>query len=232
MQAESSLIQIDEIGRQHSPENGDYQALVDDLRGDVASGLLDAHTRLHNNAGKMLEIASFCYALVELLVEKGIITFDELDERQENVSKRLVEKFAEQGIGVMALQNYREDKYSFDQGVEIDCASRVHLCKAACCRLNFALSKQDIAEGRVAWDFGEPYMIAQGADGYCRHIERASCRCTIWQHRPIPCRGYDCREDERIWLDFELAIINPDLDSVLSQGRSGDPKLNGGNTPA
>jgi hypothetical protein len=39
---------------------------------------------------------------------------------------------------------------------------------------------------------------------------------TEWQQRPIPCRGYDCREDERIWLDFENGIINPDLEQVFS----------------
>ena len=26
---------------------------------------------------------------------------------------------------------------------------------------------------------------------------------------PLPCRGYDCRKDKRIWLDFEQRIPNP-----------------------
>jgi hypothetical protein len=39
----------------------------------------------------------------------------------------------------------------------------------------------------------------------------------VWQQRPIPCRGYDCRKDERIWLDFEKRIINPDFDQLLEQ---------------
>jgi hypothetical protein len=29
------------------------------------------------------------------------------------------------------------------------------------------------------------------------------------------CRGYDCREDRRIWLDFEKRIPAPDLAAVV-----------------
>jgi hypothetical protein len=40
-------------------------------------------------------------------------------------------------------------------------------------------------------------------------MERGSCRCTVYDARPIPCRGFDCREDRRIWLDFEGRVPNP-----------------------
>ncbi len=33
--------------------------------------------------------------------------------------------------------------------------------------------------------------------------------CRIYAHRPVPCRGFDCRGDKRIWLDFENKIPNP-----------------------
>ena len=35
--------------------------------------------------------------------------------------------------------------------------------------------------------------------------------CTIWQYRPVPCRGFDCRNDQRIWLDFENRMVNSDI---------------------
>jgi hypothetical protein len=38
-------------------------------------------------------------------------------------------------------------------GVEIDCPRRIPLYKAACCRLRFALSRQDVEEGIVQWGF-------------------------------------------------------------------------------
>ena len=107
------------------------------------------------------------------------------------------------------LQEPEYDKYAFEAGVEIDCENRVHLCKAACCRLPFALSTQDIREGIVRWNLGRPYMIEQGADGYCNHLERGTCGCTIYENRPVPCRAFDCRNDKRIWKDFEKQIPNP-----------------------
>jgi hypothetical protein len=42
-------------------------------------------------------------------------------------------------------------------------------------------------------------------------MERGSCRCTVYDARPVPCRGFDCREDKRIWRDFEGRVPNPAL---------------------
>lgn len=181
-----------------------------DLRHEVAEGLLYAHTRLNANTSKTLEASSFLYALIELLEERGLVAIDELDERKRSVGQRLARKQSEQGLGVM-LQDPEYDKYSFQSEVEIDCSSRLHLCHAACCRLPFALSKQDVREGIVLWDLGRPYLIAQGGDGYCCHIDRGTLGCTIREHRPVPCRAYDCRQDRRIWLDFEAMVPNPDI---------------------
>jgi hypothetical protein len=191
------------------PEHhGDTPDLSRDLRQEVAEGLLYAHSRLNANTTKTLEAASFLYALIELLSEKGLITIEELDERKQEVGQRLAQQFREKGMGAL-FQEPEYDKYTFEGGVEIDCENRVHLCKAACCRLPFALSKQDVREGIVRWDLGQPYMIDQGQDGYCCHLNRGTFGCTIYQNRPVPCRAYDCRNDKRIWLDFEKRIPNP-----------------------
>jgi Fe-S-cluster containining protein len=219
MHPETTLLQIEEMGCAQNSEagKGNLSALVEALRQEVVQGFLNSHARSNQNATKALEIASFCYALIELLKEKGIITFENLNARQQVVGKRLLKKFEDQGIGVVALQDFTQDKYTFKEEVEIDCASRLHLCRAACCRLELALSKQDVEEGILKWDLGRPYMMAKDADGYCRHLDRGSYRCTVRQHRPIPCRGYDCRKDERIWLDFDRGIINPNLENLLHQ---------------
>ncbi len=182
-----------------------------DLRQEVTEGLLYTHSRLNANTGKTLEAASFLYALVELLNEQGLITIEELDERKQMVGKRLAAQLSEQGQGVM-LQNPEYDKYTFQGEAKIDCANRIHLCHAACCRLPFALSKQEVREGIVHWDLGQPYLIAQGEDGYCCHLDRATRCCTVREHRPVPCRAFDCRGDKRIWLDFENMIPHPDID--------------------
>jgi hypothetical protein len=187
---------------------------LENLRAEVATGLLYTHSRANANTSRALENASFLYALIELLKEKGIISIEELDERKAVVAKRVESRFLGKGMGVM-LQEPGQDKYSFQGEAHIDCENRVHLCKAACCRLSFPLSRQDISEGIVKWELGSPYLIAQDERGYCKHMEQSSCRCTIREHRPIPCRAYDCRQDSRIWSDFDNVIINPHLEAVF-----------------
>ena len=192
-----------------SDEN-DKPGGLEQSRQEVAEGLLYTHARLSENTKTTLEAASFLYGLIELLNEKGLISIEELDERKREVAQRLAKKNSEKGVGVL-LQEPEYDKYSFAGGVRIDCENRVQFCKAACCRLPFALSKQDIREGVVHWDLGQPYIIAQDKDGYCTHLDRGCSRCAVHEHRPVPCRAYDCRKDNKIWLDFENKIINPDI---------------------
>lgn len=179
-----------------------------DLRQEMAEGLLYSHTRLNANTSKTLEAASFLYALIELLDERGLLSIDELDERKRVVGQRLARQLNEQGLGVV-LQEPEYDKYAFTAEVEIDCERLLPLCRAACCRLPFALSKQDIREGIIRWDLGQPYVIAQDADGYCGHLDRGNGHCTVREQRPVPCRAFDCRQNRHIWIDFERRIPNP-----------------------
>jgi hypothetical protein len=196
----------------------------EDLRLQVAEGFHGAHCRANGHAAKTLETASFLYALIELLSEQGVVAIDQLDERKRTMFERQKERYAKDRMGVI-LQESGTDKYAFERTAKIDCENRVHLCKASCCRLPFALSRQDIEERVVRWDFGVPYMIEQGEDGYCTHHDRCAGNCTIYRERPIPCRGYDCRNDQRIWLDFERRIPNPAIErpdwlEVVSQNKS------------
>lgn len=109
------------------------------------------------------------------------------------------------------LQVPNIDKYAWEGHVSIDCESRIHLCRAACCGLRFPLSEQDLLEGVAAWDPQHPYMNAQDDSGQCVHHDLGSGRCSIYEKRPLPCRAFDCRADRRIWHDFENRIPNPEL---------------------
>jgi len=186
----------------------DLSAIID----DISQGLLYTHTRINDNTKKVLESSSFLYGLIELLSEKGMITIEELDERKKQVAERLLRKFTESGLGLM-YQDPEYDKYAFDHGVDVDCDGRLHICRAACCKIPFALSRQDVSEGIIRWEFGQPYLIAHDSDGYCTHLDRETHRCSAYDHRPVPCRGFDCRENEKwkVWLDYDLAILNEDL---------------------
>jgi len=180
------------------------------LREQVAEGFLYTHARLSENTATALKAASFLYGLIEILSEQGLLSIDDLDDRKKNVAKRLVKKNSDKGVGVL-LQEPEHDKYCFADEAKIDCHKRIDVCKAACCRLPFALSKQDIREGVVHWDLGQPYIIAQNPNGYCTHLQDGPYQCTVRDNRPVPCRAYDCRKDNKIWLDFDQKIINPDI---------------------
>lgn len=183
----------------------------EDLRQQIADGLRSVHRRSNANTAKTLEAASFLYALIELLGERGLIAIEQLDERKRTVMERQKRRYENEGMGVI-LQDPQPDKYTFERTAQIDCEARVHLCKASCCRIPFALSKQDLEERVVRWNLAIPYMIDHGEDGYCTHLDGCTRSCTIYRHRPLPCRGYDCRKDKRIWLDFEGRIPNPAVD--------------------
>jgi hypothetical protein len=94
---------------------------------------------------------------------------------------------------------------------EVECAERLAICHAACCSLPFPLSAQEVEAGKVKWDLGHPYMIRHDAHGCCTHNDRATGTCTIYADRPGVCRGYDCRQDERIWKDFDAKVLNEDF---------------------
>jgi hypothetical protein len=177
---------------------------------DLLRGLIYTHNRANANTAIAHEANATLQALVEVLIERGAIDRKALATRRQEASEELRRRYVERGMAV-AMQEFGVSKYEFQGGAEIDCASRLHLCKAACCRLPFALSKHDVQEGIVKWDLGQPYMNARDEQGYCAHLEKGACRCTIYAQRPIPCRGYDCRSDQRIWLDFANCVINPRL---------------------
>ena len=176
---------------------------------EILEGFLYSFRQLDTNATKVYEASANIYALIELLVAKGIIGIEELDQRKKAVEKRLRDAFNEAGIGVR-VENPGVDKYSLEGEAKVDCENRRHLCRSACCALAFPLSVQDINEG-IRWSLGKPFLNAKGSDGYCLHLNRQTSMCSIYEHRPAVCRQYDCRNDRRIWLDFEKMIINPEL---------------------
>jgi hypothetical protein len=174
---------------------------------EILEGFLYSYRQLDTNAVKVYEASADLYSLIELLVAKGIIGAEELDERKKAVKKHLQDSFKKAGIGVR-VQGTEVDKYSLQEQSSTDCAQRLHICSAACCTLTYPLSVQDINEG-IRWSLGKPFMNARGSDGYCVHLRRDTLQCSIYEHRPSVCRQYDCHKDRRVWLDFDKLIINP-----------------------
>jgi len=185
----------------------------------IAKGLKYSHIRINSNTSKTLESTSFLYALIELLVEKEVLTIEELNERKKQVAERLVKKFVESGIGLI-YQDPEFDKYTFEQETHVDCLERLPVCKAICCKFPFALSRQDVEEGIIRWDFGRPYIIAHDEEGYCVHLDRETCQCNVRDNRPIPCRGFNCQDNKKwqVWSDFDRVILNTELLNSAGEG--------------
>lgn len=111
------------------------------------------------------------------------------------------------------------DKYAEQGDPGVDCAARLHACEARCCAFAVVLSRQDLEEGRVRWDLDHPYRLPRdAADGYCTYLARDGERaggCTNYEVRPATCRSYSCRDDARVWLDFDAMIPAPLPDHVV-----------------
>ncbi len=136
--------------------------------------------------------------LIEVLVARGALTkFD----------ARLLERLG----GLAAQPRVRlglvRDKHTV-ASPDIDCAAHLPLCQGRCCGFAVALSATDVNEGKLDWDLDDPYMLLRGADGYCGHLDTGG-GCSCYGDRPASCRDYDCREDLRVWLDYEQRIPAP-----------------------
>ncbi len=111
------------------------------------------------------------------------------EEKQRLLSA--LQKMVEMGI---AAVYGREDVGVPDAAV--DCGPRLRDCRARCCTLAFALTKEEVAKGLISHNPTRPFFIARDADGYCPHLDRNTLRCVCWEDRPLRCRRYDCRADD------------------------------------
>ena len=185
------------------PETETSQKLQKAIQ-EVERGLQFTHVMMSVNQDQGNEAVAYVQALADVLVEKGILKQEELEEplqkAREEVAQVLMPRVRLADMG---------DKYAEGQSVEIDCFARLPLCHARCCTFKFFLTKQDLDEGVARWDYGNPYWIKQKADGYCVHSDPQTRGCTIHGKRPHICRQYDCRNDKRVWIDFEKRIPAP-----------------------
>ncbi|HHC71607.1 MAG TPA: YkgJ family cysteine cluster protein [Thiotrichales bacterium] len=116
------------------------------------------------------------------------------DQRRRLV--QIMERMIE--LGMAAVYGDEEEDVP---DAEMDCARFIPWCKARCCTLIFALTREEVAKGEILHNPRRPYFIARDEDGYCPHMDRQSHACTIWEKRPLRCRRYQCRGDSAIWPD-------------------------------
>ncbi|MSP58870.1 MAG: YkgJ family cysteine cluster protein [Myxococcales bacterium] len=186
-------------GSEKSPSTAPLDRLIE-------RGLLRTNTELGENRANLLELAATVLALVDLLVEKGLLDGAEVRARVER-ARAEVEADESSRVTRARVQTDTGDKHAADNA-EVDCGARFALCRGACCSMQVPLSTQDVEEGMVRWDLGRPYFILHGDDGRCVHQDRATHFCGLYEERPLACRTYSCRGDRRIWKDFDARLPN------------------------
>ncbi len=174
------------------------------LETQVERGSLFTHTALSKQATRLNEIESFLYAIIDVLTEKGITPPDDFQELVKRIRQEMVSNNEMAQTGLVL----KEDEEGITKPNIVNCSERIHICQAVCCKLDFALSANEVESGKVKWDLGRPYMIRQRKDCYCVHNNMKNKKCSIYTDRPSFCKQYDCSKDARIWKDFEKMELN------------------------
>jgi hypothetical protein len=167
---------------------------LSDLERQVVQGNLYTHSELSKQSHRANESDALLNGLVALLVQHKVVDSDELMAIVEQARAPVEQKVT------VAL---RIDEPGEEP--QIDCAARIDVCKAVCCRLHWALSIEEIEAGKIKWELGRPYFNRHNEQGYCHQWDGG---CNIYEERPNPCRVYSCEHDERIWKDFEAMELN------------------------
>ena len=174
---------------------------------ELEDGLRFLHALVMQTRVMLADTTSRMLALTETLVENRSVGLGDYETRRKRVHGELADTL-EQELNVSV--DATPDKYAVGPGPEIDCPGRIPLCKGRCCKLSFPLSFQDLDEGKLRWEYIRPYQIKKRKDGFCVHHDTETRLCTVRDIRPAVCRTYSCKDDKRIWIDFDKRIPVPD----------------------
>jgi Fe-S-cluster containining protein len=194
---------------------------VKELERQVERGSMFTQAVFQKSFTRLSLVEEVVREMVDVLVERGVVAHELAEAREalEEVARRPEdEKDVRSSLRWPAIA-VRVDPAEETQLEPVDCAARMNVCQAVCCRLKFALSQDEIERGHVKWDIGHPYVIRQDSSGYCSHNDCASRSCTIYEERPRLCREYSCRNDKRIWADFDAMVLNSEwINQHLGEG--------------
>jgi Fe-S-cluster containining protein len=197
-------------------DNKTVHDLIVDMNREIQLGFLHLHTYINDINDKLFKLTCTTYGLLDLLIEKGVITPEELKDKIAGAQARLKNQDRWKEVRFVVQPDHIDGKAG-DPLPEINCEENLPLCKAACCSMDFLLTLENLKENRLLWDLGRPYAIRRFSDGYCGHWLRDGMHCSIYEGRPMVCRRYTCVKDERIWTDYEKRIPNTKFIDTLLQ---------------
>jgi hypothetical protein len=143
--------------------------------------------------------------LAKLLVSQGTLN----DGHERLVGKKLDRAAPPPAAPARAAVHLAvyQDKHQVENS-DVDCLARLPICFGRCCTMEFELTTQDLDDG-IKFEVDRPYAIRHDADRYCSHYDRGRGGCGTYETRPATCRTYSCKDDQRIWIDFEKRIPAP-----------------------
>jgi Fe-S-cluster containining protein len=191
----------------------DARPPLDELERQIERGSIFTQAVFQKSFTRLSLVEATVAELIEALSTKGVVSASDLPGATEAKARAEARQAdAPQDDPQRSLRwpaiALRVDPEEPPEAEPVDCAARMHICKAVCCKLKFALSSEEVEAGKVKWDIGHPYIIRQDSTGYCCHNDPTSGGCRIYDERPGLCRRYSCRHDGRIWTDFEGMVRN------------------------
>ena len=186
------------------------------LHRQVERGALFTHSALTQLSARINESDSFLYAIIDIMVGKGVMAKEEIEAFVQEVRKESIEKQETAHPGL----SMRVDGEGDDDFTPVNCEERWQVCKAVCCKLDFTLNADEIEAGHIRWDMGRPYFIRHEENGFCTHLNLKTHGCGVYDHRPGVCKKYSCAKDTRIWKDFEKMELNEEwLNTYLKESK-------------
>lgn len=186
------------------PEQLPSESPLEALERQAEQGAMHAHTVNSQLAERIHSLESTLYGLVDLLVEKRMLGEAEVAASAHTVASTIEGRAERAHAGVVL----RVDAPNGDAFTPVNCAERMHVCKAVCCRLSFPLTAEEVQDGRLKWELGRPYFIRHDTRGACVHQDAATGACGVYELRPGVCKHYTCEADWRIWKDFDNMVLN------------------------
>jgi Fe-S-cluster containining protein len=188
----------------HNPNaQNDFEGLRDAIR----PALHAIHADHARGMQVEFEQAVIVQTVLHVLMLKGLITREELDQVYPQMQQMMAQLRAQQLTGPRLSQGLE----SLRPPVDLDCAAHMDDCGTACCTsFSVVLTPEEAASNKYLWDLAFPYRLLVDEAGTCVYLDRNTRRCTIWNDRPSACRTFDCRTDDRIWSSYQGRQLTAD----------------------
>jgi hypothetical protein len=179
---------------------------LDGLDRQLERGGVRTQSLFNRTFERLSEVEAMVLGLLDALLARGVVAPADVEPAVRRVEQQIAAR-GEESAHAVALRSDDAEAASRPDAV-VDCAARMHVCHAVCCKLAVKLDAAEVESGRLKWDLGRPYYLRKEADGRCTHQDRRGGGCGVYADRPKPCRQYSCANDGRIWKDFEGMVLN------------------------